>query len=296
MYKSGFVAVMGRPNVGKSTLVNSLLEQKIAPVSPKPQTTRKCQMGILSLDNAQIIFEDTPGVHEPHHKLGEWMNEHAMRAFQDADVILFIVDVSQLPCQEDENLAQFVRKASQPVILVLNKADLLHTQQDDSQHHLAYQTLVPNADVVLTSAVQPSSLEVLLTTLLNHLPEHEAYYPMEQTTDWYEREIAAELIREAALNHLQQEVPHSIAVRVSDYTERGEGGAFIVATLFVERDSQKAIVIGQGGAMLKKIGTAARHEIERMSGRKVYLELNVRLRKNWRNSEKMLKALGYEKP
>ena len=297
-YKAGFVAVMGRPNVGKSTLMNALLGQKVAAVSPKPQTTRKRQLGILTLDEAQIIFDDTPGVHKPLHKLGEYMNEEALAALKDSDVILFLVDVSRPPNEEDEMLAATIRQALEkdpglPVLLVLNKADLLKGKQQQ-EHPPLYQALVPQAEPIAISALRNENLGALLEAIIERLPAHPPYYDPEQLTDLYERDIAADLIREAALLHLEHEVPHGIAVRIDEFTERGERGAYIRATLFVERESQKGIVIGKGGSMLKKIGAHARREIEAMSGRKVYLELRVKVRKNWRNDESVLRAFGYQ--
>ncbi|GAB4522777.1 MAG: hypothetical protein Fur0018_04960 [Anaerolineales bacterium] len=296
-YKAGFVAVLGRPNVGKSTLMNALLGQKVAAVSPKPQTTRRRQLGILTLDNVQMIFDDTPGLHKPLHKLGEYMNEEALSALKDCDVWLFVVDISRPPNEEDEMLAAAIAKAlrEQPqhtVLMVCNKADLL--QGDQQQAHLPlYQALIPHADAVAVSAAQGENLDALLAAISEHLPVHPPYYDPEQLTDLYERDIAADLIREAALLNLEHEVPHGIAVRIDEFTERGEQGAYIRATIFVERESQKGIVIGKGGAMLKKIGSQARTEIEAMSGRKVFLELRVKVRKNWRDDENVLSAFGY---
>ncbi len=297
-YKAGFVAVMGRPNVGKSTLMNALLGQKVAAVSPKPQTTRKRQLGILTLEEAQIIFDDTPGVHKPLHRLGEYMNEEALAALKDSDVILFLVDVSRPPNEEDEMLAATIRQALEkdpglPVLLVLNKADLIRGKQQQ-KHPPLYQALVPQAEPIAISALRNENLGALLEAIIERLPAHPPYYDPEQLTDLYERDIAADLIREAALLHLEHEVPHGIAVRIDEFTERGERGAYIRATLFVERESQKGIVIGKGGSMLKKIGAHARREIEAMSGRKVYLELRVKVRKNWRNDESVLRAFGYQ--
>ena len=295
-FRAGFVAVMGRPNTGKSTLINALLQQNIAAVSPKPQTTRKRQMGILTLEDAQIIFEDTPGVHKPLHKLGECMNQEAVDALEDADLVIFTVDASVPPNEEDELLAGVVLRATarinQPVVLVINKIDLVDDETLDV-HQQAYQALAPNAEPVRVSATLPANLEGLLEVLQRHLPVHPPFFPEDQLTDLYERDIAADLIRAAALDNLHAEVPYSIAVRIDDYQERNEHGAYIAATLFVERDSQKGIVIGQGGSKLKEIGTAARQAIEVMSGRRVFLKLRVKVRKNWRNDKSSLRQFGY---
>ena len=300
-YKSGFVAVVGRPNVGKSTLINSLLGQKIAAVSSKPQTTRKQQQGILTLENAQIILIDTPGLHYPHHKLGEKMNKQAKQALENSDIILLMVDASEEPQPEDRLLSDVIKnmKMAIPVLLVLNKADLL--TKDNLQARLeAYKDLVSplkiqagQQGIMPISATQGYKLTDLLNEIITWLPENEPYFSEEQITDTFEREIAADLIREAALAQLHDEVPHGIAVRIDEYTERNAHGAFIAATIFVERESHKPILIGKGGAMLKKIGSLARQEIETMSGRKIFLQLRVKVSKNWRNDENALRLLGF---
>ena len=294
-YKSGFVAVMGRPNVGKSTLVNALLGQKIAAVSPRPQTTRKHQLGILTLENAQIVFVDTPGVHRPRHKLGERMNEEAQDALMHCELVLFLVDASQHPTDEDRLLASRITGLHFAVktMLVLNKIDLLpaNSAQELTERQAVFHALLPQAEVFAISATRGDNREALLAAMLERLPEGEPFYPEEQVTDMFERDIAGELIREAALILLREEIPHGIAVRVDEFTERGDTGAFISATVIVERESHKPIVIGQGGSMLKKIGSAARKEIETMSGRKVFLELRVKVRKNWREDERAVRQL-----
>ncbi len=292
-YKSGFVSVVGRPNVGKSTLMNALLGQKVAAVSPRPQTTRRKQLGILSMPKAQVIFVDTPGLHKPVHKLGEYMNEEAETALAGVDLILFLVDATVDPQEEDELVAHRLTSLQQklPVILLLNKIDLMGDVPAERQ--AAYQALLPQAVLLALSAKTGARMDLLKKEILRHLPVGEALYDPEQVTDLYERDIAADLIREAALIHLRDEVPHALAVRIDEFRERGESGALIQATLFVERESHKPIVIGKGGEMLKKIGTAARKEIEDMSGRKVFLELRVKVQKNWRNNTDDLKLMGF---
>lgn len=286
--------MMGKPNVGKSTLINALLGQKIAAVSPRPQTTRKRQLGILTLESAQIIFIDTPGVHKPHHKLGESMNAHAIETLQECDLILFIVDASTPPDDEDRMLSAALKHLEQakPIILALNKVDRLE-QDQISIRQAEFLELVPQATPVLISATRGDHLDLLLQEIIIQLPEGPEYFPPDQVTDLYEREIAADLIREAALNLLRDEVPHGVAIRIDQFTERDTGGAYIEATIFVERESHKGIVIGQGGNMLKQIGTIARREIEAMSGRKVFLRLRVKVRKNWRNNDKVLRLFGF---
>jgi GTP-binding protein Era len=295
-YKSGFVAVAGRPNVGKSTLINALLGQKIAAVSIRPQTTRRQQLGILTLDSTQIIFTDTPGIHHPKHKLGRYMNREATMALEDSDLILFMVDCSVEPHNEDRLIADTLveLKLKVPIILALNKVDLMDGEYIEKQKE-KYRDLVPQSETIAISAVLGEGLPKLLEAVIEKLPENPPYFPPDQITDRYEREIAADLIREAGLNILRDEVPHCIAVRIDEFTERGESGAYIEATLFVERDSQKGIVIGEGGRMIKRISTEARLEIEKMSGRKVFLQLRVKVRKNWRNDENALRLFDFRK-
>lgn len=293
-HKAGFVAVAGKPNVGKSTLVNALLGQKVAAVSPRPQTTRKRQMGILTLENAQVIFIDTPGIHRPRHKLGEAMNREAAETLEESDLVLFIVDASGPPDDEDLQLADLINqlKRSLPLLLALNKIDLLEPEGLAARRE-AFGALVPQATIWEISATRGDNLHDLLEDILARMPDSPPYFPKDQITDLYEREIAADLIREAALHILRDEVPHGIAIRIDQYTEREDHGAYIEATIFVEKESHKGIVIGQGGSMLKQIGTAARQEIESMSGRKVFLRLRVKVRKNWRDDDKVLRWFGY---
>ncbi|KAA3645804.1 MAG: GTPase Era [Chloroflexi bacterium] len=293
-FKSGFVAVVGRPNVGKSTLINRFLGQKIAAVSPKPQTTRHQQLGILTLGEAQIIFTDTPGMHLAHTKLGERMNQAAENPLADSDAILFLVDLSQAPHEEDHILAEKLKalREAPPVLMVLNKVDMLEAESLEGRQS-RYQALLPEAQAIPISATEGHNIAELLEVILAHLPPGPPFYPEDQITDLYERDIAADLIREAALNNLQDEVPHGIAVRIDEFTERGEDGAYIEATLFVERESHKGIVIGAGGEMIKTISTQARKEIEKMSGRKVFLRLRAKVRKNWRNDDFFLKSFTF---
>lgn len=293
-HKSGFVAVVGRPNVGKSTLVNALVGQKIAIVSPKPQTTRTRIMGILTREDAQVIFVDTPGVHKPRHQLGRAMVETAKNALPDADVVLFVVDVSVLPTAEDRMVADIVRQRSQsPVLLVMNKMDLLPPERV-KLHTEAYWALVPgHADWFMTIATEGVNLDRLLEAIIRALPEGPRYYPGDQVTDQTEREIAAELVREQILRYTYQEIPYAVAVVVNEFKEREGGAIYIAAEIYVEKESQKGIIIGKHGQMLRQIGMAARQEIERMTGGRVYLDLHVKVRKGWRKDLHDVREFGY---
>ena len=294
-FRSGFIAILGKPNVGKSTLVNALLGQKIAAVSPRPQTTRRRQLGILTTGTAQLVFVDTPGIHAPKHKLGQFFNQEAGEALDGVDVVLFLVDASTDPDDEDRLVADLLRslRRKPDMVLGLNKIDLLPPGVLELRRK-AYLSLVPDAETAAFSAARRDGLVELLAALESRLSVRPPEFPEDQVTDLYEREIAMELIREAALIYLQKEVPHALAVRLDEFSERDNGNAYIAATLFVERESQKGIVIGEGGMMLKRIGSAARKEIEAMSGRKAFLELRVKVAKDWRNDESALRRFGYK--
>jgi len=295
-HRSGFVAVIGKPNVGKSTLMNAYLGQKIAIVSEKPQTTRRRIRGILTRDEAQIIFVDTPGIHEPKHKLGEFMVETASRAIPDADLVLFMVDVSRPPSDEDRQIADLLgQHARAPVIMALNKMDILPPDRIE-RYVNAHLGLVDHADWMMLSATEGYNRDKLLALIIEHLPEGPRYYPHDQVTDQQERIIAAELIREQVLRYTRHEVPHAVAVVVEDFKERSEDMTYISANIFVERGSQKGIIIGDQGKMLKKIGKAARMELQRLVGTRVYLELWVKVRRKWRKDEKALRRFGYALP
>jgi GTP-binding protein Era len=299
LFRSGFVAIVGKPNVGKSTLLNAYLGQKVAIVSEKPQTTRVRQLGILTRPDAQVVFVDTPGIHKPLHKLGAWMVENAEHALSDADVIVFLCDVSELPTGEDRQIAGLIHQQNgeRPVILALNKMDRLPPDKV-KEHTEAYWALLEGEpqvtwDWMMLSATTGANRAKLLEMIIARLPEGPMYYPEDQVTDRTEREVAADLIREQVLHFVRQEVPHAVAVVVEQWDERRSGAVHVGATIYVEKDSQKGIIIGKSGAMLKKIGAAARREIERLAGATVFLELWVKVRKEWRTKESDLRELGY---
>jgi GTP-binding protein Era len=291
-HRSGFIALIGKPNVGKSTLLNAWLGERVAAVSAKPQTTRTRLLGILTRPDAQAIFVDTPGIHLPRTKLGEHMVKAAQEAIPDADVVLFLVDVSEPPTQADMAIARMLDgRPGPPVILVMNKADL-PTSEELAAHRAAYEILGHFAGAECISALKGENLDGLLDLVISHLPPGPRYYPEDQVTDQQERFIASEMIREQALELLQQEVPHAVAVVVEEFKERPNDVLYIAATIYTERESQKGIVIGRGGSMLKRIGSKAREALEPFFGRKVYLELWVKVRKDWRSDEHFLREAG----
>jgi GTP-binding protein Era len=302
-YRSGFVAVIGRPNVGKSTLLNRLLGQKIAITSPKPQTTRDQLLGIHTDERMQILFLDTPGIHVPQNKLGEHMVRVAQETIEGSDLVLWVVDANTPPKAEEQQIAEIMqqahlKRALPPLILLLNKIDQSPSTAIAQERAAEYLELIPWVDAERTtwltgSGLTGASIDELMTQLYERLPLGPRYFPEDQVTDMQTRFIVAELIREQALHLLQKEVPHSIAVEVDEYTERSDELTYISAVIYVERASQKSIVLGQRGAMIKKIGQAARPEIEELVGTKVYLELWVKVWERWRTREGMLRRLGY---
>ena len=291
-HKSGFIAVIGRPNVGKSTLINQLIGQKIAIMSDKPQTTRNRILCILTQPDAQIVLLDTPGVHKPASKLGEYMDRSILNTLKEVDAVFFVADASEKPGPGERFIMERLEKTRKPVILVLNKIDLV-TKDELLPIIAAYSKDKEFSAVVPISALGEENLDALLSEAKKHLPEGPAYYPEDMVTDQPERLIAAELVREKVLSLTRDEVPHSVAVDVDEMTTRNNGDVYIRATIYVERESQKGIVIGHKGAMLKEIGRLARPDIEMMLGSKVYLDLWVKVRKDWRNRDAILKSLGF---
>ena len=293
-HKSGYVAVVGRPNVGKSTLMNTLLEDKVAIVTPRPQTTRIRQLGILTDDHYQMIFMDTPGIMKPRHKLDEFMVDTANESMIDADVVLWLVDASAQPGAFDEKIAKRLSALPEDtaVILGINKNDLLKPEQVLPRVE-AYQALLPNSQWILFSALKKKGHDELLQMLIDSLPLGPRFYPVDQVTDLYLRDLAAELIREQLMLQLREEIPYGVAVQILDFKERPNGSSYISANIFVERKNHKQILIGAKGQQLKKLGAAARTQIEEMMEGKVFLELWVKVEPNWRRNEKALRRFGY---
>lgn len=290
---SGFAAIVGRPNVGKSTLTNHLIGEKIAIMSDRPQTTRNKIMCIMNTDNAQIMFLDTPGIHKPHHKLGEYMVRTAENTLKEVDVILFVVDASEKRGAGEEYITELLQKVKTPVILVVNKIDKLQDKDKLFRIIDSYSKTYDFAAIVPVSALEDEEFHGLVAEITKHLPEGPAYFPDDMITDQPERVIAAEMIREKILLLTRDEIPHSIAVEVEEFKERDNDDVYIRATIFVERDSQKGIVIGAKGSLLKKIGQQARADIEGLLGCKVFLDLWVKVKADWRNKDKALKQFGY---
>ena len=293
-FKSGFIAIVGKPNAGKSTLMNALMGQPIAGISAKPQTTRRRQLGILTSDKAQIILVDTPGLHESKDKLSLAINTEAKIAVQDADLFLYMADANTAPATMDSKLVDLIESLNPEVkvILAMNKADLA-SKTNLEKNQQAYQDLFAESpQVIRISALKTSGLAELLEALQEALPEGPQYYEAEQITEDFERDIAAEMIRAAAMGNLEEELPYSVAVLVNEYSERDTDKIYIHASIYVEREAQKGIVIGKGGQKIKQIGTDARRDIEAMSGQGVFLDLNVKVKKDWKDDERFLKQLG----
>lgn len=292
-FKSGFAAIVGRPNAGKSTLLNYLAKEKVAIISDKPQTTRHTIRAILNLENAQIVFVDTPGLHKPKDSLGEHMNKSVRNALRDVDAVIFMVDASQVIGSGDLYIANELALLNTPKIMVLSKIDKLAPGDIEVQLEIAGQ-LGTFDEIIPLSAAKGENVEALVEKMAELLPEGPQYYPPDMTTDQPERVVVAEFIREKALLMTREEVPHSVAVEVQEMKLRKDGEIVdIFATIFVERESQKGILIGKGGRVLKEIGSKARADIEHLLGSHIFLDLRVRVKKDWRKDERYIKQFGY---
>ena len=293
-HKSGFVAIVGRPNVGKSTLLNRIVGQKIAIMSDKAQTTRNKIQGVYTTPEAQLIFIDTPGIHKPKHRLGDFMVEAAYSALKEVDAVLFMISADQKRGRGDDFIIERLKNVHSPVYLIINKIDKIHADEllgiiED------YSTQMPFAQVIPISATEGNNVERLMDVLVSEMPEGPQYFPDDQVTDHPEYFIVSELIREKVLFLTRDEVPHSVAVVVDSMKRNENDKIHIQATIIVERDSQKGIIIGKGGKMLKQVGTKARKDIENLLGDKVFLELWVKVQKDWRDKKVYLQDFGYRK-
>lgn len=291
-YKSGFVALVGRTNVGKSTLMNQLIGTKVAIMSDKAQTTRHKIHSVLTKENAQVVFLDTPGIHKPRHKLGEHLVDIALGTLKEVDIVLFLTEANSRPGSGDEYILKQMQGLKTPVFLVLNKIDLIKKEELFKVIE-QYQNLYPFAEIIPVSALKGENTDRLVEVLINSLPEGPQYYPAGVVTDRPETFIMSELIREKVLHLTSEEIPHSVTVVIDNIEERPNDVVAVQAVIYTERDSQKGILIGKGGSMLKQIGKQSREEIERLLGSKVYLELWVRVKKDWRNRIDQLKNFGY---
>ena len=295
MFKSGFIALIGRPNVGKSTLMNNVLKRKVSIISPKPQTTRNQIQGIYTTDKEQIIFIDTPGIHKPHHQLGDFMNKESLSTLRDVDVIVLVIDATSPFGGGDEFILNELKKVDTPVVLVVNKIDLVKDKNKLFLNIFKFQENFEFKDVYYISALTGEKVDEFLNELSSLLDEGPKYYDEDTITDHPEEFIICELIREKVLMLTNEEVPHSVAVVLEEMKHNDENPDLIDirATIYVERQSQKKIIIGKGGELIKKVGTLARKEIVMLLGQKVYLELWVKVEENWRNKHSQLKRMGY---
>ena len=291
-FKSGFVAIVGRPNVGKSTFMNYVLGQKIAIMSDKAQTTRNKIQGVYTNQDCQIVFLDTPGIHKPKHELGNFMVESAYSALKEVDAVLFMVNAVEKRGPGDDFIIEKLKKIKTPVFLVLNKIDLISPDELLDRVE-SYQETIPFAGIIPISVLQGNNVQELMTTLTNHLPEGPQYYPSDQITDHPEYFVVSELIREKILHLTKEEIPHSVAVTVDKMQKDEFDKVHVYANIIVERPTQKGIIIGKGGKLLKEIGVRARKDIEQLLGNKVYLELWVKVEKDWRKKKSHLQDFGY---
>ncbi|WIL23626.1 GTPase Era [Staphylococcus aureus] len=291
-HKSGFVSIIGRPNVGKSTFVNRVIGHKIAIMSDKAQTTRNKIQGVMTRDDAQIIFIDTPGIHKPKHKLGDYMMKVAKNTLSEIDAIMFMVNANEEIGRGDEYIIEMLKNVKKPVFLVLNKIDLVYP--DELMPKIEeYQSYVDFTEIVPISALEGLNVDHFIDVLKTYLPEGPKYYPDDQISDHPEQFVVGEIIREKILHLTSEEIPHAIGVNVDRMVKESEDRVHIEATIYVERDSQKGIVIGKGGKKLKEVGKRARRDIEMLLGSKVYLELWVKVQRDWRNKVNFIRQIGY---
>ena len=292
-FRSGFVSIIGRPNVGKSTLMNQLIGEKIAIMSNKPQTTRNRIQTVLTTDAFQAVFIDTPGIHTPKNKLGEFMVKSAITTLNEVDVVFYLVEADPFIGKLDEAIIERLKHIETPVFLCINKIDSV-SKDVVLETIEAYRKVYDFKEIIPISAYEGVNLEAILKTMPNYLPEGPQFFPSDMLTDQPERQIVAEIIREKALHLLDKEIPHGIAVEIETMKKRDEGHVVdIEATIVCERDSHKRIIIGKQGQMIKSIGTKARYDIERLLGSKIYLTLWVKIKKNWRDSDFLIKNYGY---
>lgn len=293
-YRSGFVSIIGRPNVGKSTLLNRIIGQKIAIMSDKPQTTRNKISGVYTREGVQIVFLDTPGIHKPKHKLGDFMVDVARRTLEQVDLVLYMVDASAVIGPGERYIMDLLSHVQTPVFLVINKIDLV-SKDELLEVTVRWSQEMKFAEIIPVSAVEGENVQRLIDLIAGYLPLGPQYYPAEMVTDQPERFVIAELIREQALHLTTEEVPHSLAVEIEEVKKREADLIYVAAIIYTERDSQKGIIIGKRGQMLKEIGKRARREIENLLGSRVYLDLTVKVKKNWRKNELALRNLGYDR-
>ena len=292
-FKSGFIAIIGRPNVGKSTFMNYILGTKVSIISPKPQTTRNVIQGIYTTDKEQYIFIDTPGIHKPKHELGSFMNKSAINTFKEVDLILLLIDGTSDFGTGDQFVLDLLKKVETPVFLVVNKIDLIKNKQRLMENIIQFQEVREFEEVFYISAKEGENVNKLMNGISNYIEEGPMYYPADQVTDHPEKFIVAEIIREKVLLLTQEEIPHSVAVIIEEMKHDEDGLLNIRAVIYVERSSQKKILIGKSGAMIKQVGTLARKEIVMLLGEKIFLELWVKVEEDWRNKSSRLKSLGY---
>lgn len=292
-FKSGFVAVVGRPNVGKSTLINALIDDKIVIVSDKAQTTRNRIICVYTDETKQLVFMDTPGIHKPKHKLGEYMVDAAIESLKEVEAVLFVVAGNEKRGPGDNFIIEQLGHVKVPVFLLINKIDTL-SKEDLMKVIVSYQDAYDFAGIIPISAKEKDNLDEVLTVLDENLPEGPQYFPDDMITDQPERLIISDIVREKILLATRDEIPHAIAVDVDEMKTREDGTTYVRATIYCERDSQKGIIIGRRGALLKELGAAARADIQRLLATKVYLDLWVKVKKDWRNKSGMLSELGYK--